>query len=141
MRALLLIALLISLPLAASAKDSSFPTTGTFSDVRCIEDEGDVLGLEVSILGGFDGYESTYKYYAVVQFSEGVAGIPQLVPVNMEGNNISFTANYLGQFDVKFSGAITKEGLVGSFAKPLDQKVELPRHASFWQSPGNLCYR
>jgi hypothetical protein len=59
----------------------------------------------------------------------------------VEGNNISFATNYLGQFDVTFSGALTKKGLVGTFAKPLDQKVELPRHSSFWQSPGNLCYR
>ena len=141
MRSLFLIFILAAQPIVALAKDTAFPITGTFSDVRCVQEEGDVLGREISILGGFDINASTYRYYAVVQFSEGAAGTPQLVPVNVDGNKISFKANFLSQFDVTFSGLVTKKGLVGSFSKPLDEKVELPRRSSFWQSPGNLCYR
>lgn len=48
--------------------------TGTFSDLRCVESEGDILGTEISILSGFN--EESYSYYALVQFAEGAAAKP-----------------------------------------------------------------
>jgi hypothetical protein len=119
-------------------REVPLPLTGIFSDLKCVQQEGDVLGLEIVLLGGFN--ETSYEYFALVQFAEGVAEKPQLVPIQVDGNNITFIGNFMGQSNVKFSGAVTTKGLVGKFGKPLDRDVKLLRRNSFWQSKGNLCY-
>lgn len=138
-RTLLLIAILIIVPLTGYAKEAVYPLTGTFSDMKCVPEEGDVLGVEITILAGLE--ESRYRYFALVQFSEGTAGIPQFVPLEIDGSKISFKTDYLGQFIVSFSGYINKERIVGRLGKPLNLDVNLPRRSSFWQAPGDLCFR
>lgn len=135
----LLILLVVLIPIISRAEPAAFPLTGTFSDMRCIEQEGDVLGLEVRLMAGLEA--QAYRYFAVVQFAEGAAGIPQLVPVSVDGDKVEFTANYLGFFDVQFSGEVSEIQLSGRLGKPLDNDVRLPRTSGFWQSPGDLCYR
>lgn len=136
MRTLLLACLLFASPFAYAA-EGPYPFTGTYSDLRCIEEEGDVVGTEITILASFEGV--SYRYHALVQFAEGVAGLPQLVPVELDGENFYFRANYLGQLGAEFSGTINKAGLSGRFAEPLDITVDLPRKRSFWDAPGDLC--
>ncbi|MGR9013822.1 MAG: hypothetical protein ACU83U_09275 [Gammaproteobacteria bacterium] len=132
--------LLLMLNLSVSwANEKAFPVTGIFSDLSCTGEEGDILGLEVIILAGHNAEQ--YKHFALVQFAEGVSGIPQLVPIQLDGNKIQFTVNYLGQFDVKFSGTVTTTELVGKFSQPLANDIQLPRQNSFWQNPGDSCFR
>ena len=121
------------------ASEKAFPVTGIFSDLSCAAEEGDILGLEIIILAGHNAGQ--YKHFALVQFAEGVSGMPQLVPIQSDGNKIQFTVSYLGQFDVDFSGAVTSTELVGKFSKPLANDIQLPRQNSFWQNPGDLCFR
>jgi hypothetical protein len=123
-------------PLAQAAEEP-YPLTGTYSDLTCIEEEGDVVGTEITILPAFQ--DASYRYYALVQFAEGVAGMPQLVPATVNENRISFKVNYFGQPGAEFTASIDKAGLTGGFAKPLGITVELPRKRSFWDEPGDLC--
>jgi len=125
--------------ISAGAGNAAFPLTGTFSDMHCVEQEGDVLGTEITLVGGLDG--SAYRYFALVQFAEGAAGVPHLVPVSVDGAKVRFTASYLAGFDVEFSGRVSKKGLAGRWGEPLNESVDLQRRTSFWQAPGDLCYR
>lgn len=121
----------------AHAAEEPYPLTGTYSDLTCIEEEGDVVGTEITILPAFQ--DVSYGYYALVQFAEGVAGMPHLVPATVKGNRITFKVNYFGHPGAEFTAIIDKAGLTGGFAKPLGITVELPRKRSFWDAPGDLC--
>ncbi len=112
---------------------------GTFSDLRCIKSQGDVLGIEVSFIPGFK--DSRYEYYALVQFAEGVAAKPEYVPVEIVKNKFSFMVNYLGYFNVTVEGAISNKGLTGKISAPLKQDFELKRQPSFWNRGGFQCIR
>lgn len=118
---------------------SEFLYTGTFSDLKCIESEGDILGTEITILSGFSDVK--YNYYALVQFAEGAAAQPHLIPISINNGTFSFKVNYLGNFDVGFSGKITKDSIIGVFGAPLSQSIKLERKPSFWSNPGDLCFR
>ena len=107
------------------AHAAEYSYTGTFSDLRCIESEGDILGTEITILSGFN--EASYSYYALVQFAEGAAAKPHLIPISINNGEFSFKVNYLGNFDVEFSGKITKDSIVGVFGAPLRQSIKLER--------------
>ena len=54
--------------LAAACASGALPITGTFSDLRYVEESGDLVGTEIRIAAAGDGYQ------AVVQFAEGSPG-------------------------------------------------------------------
>lgn len=133
---------LIAILLAASSICSTaevFTPVGTFSDLKCIESQGDVLGIEISFIPGFK--DSRYEYYALVQFAEGVAAKPEFVPVKMVRDKFSFSVNYLGYFEVIVEGEITNDRLTGKISAPLKQDLELKRQVSFWNRGGHQCIR
>jgi hypothetical protein len=117
----------------------NFAYSGTFSDLHCIESQGDILGLEVSFIAGVK--DNKYQYYALVQFAEGIAAQPELQPVTITNGKFSLQANYMGYVDVTLSGEISKDGIIGTIGAPLDQSISLKRKASFWSAPGDLCFR
>lgn len=133
---------LIAVLLAASSicsKAEVFSPIGTFSDLKCIESQGDVLGIEISFIPGFK--DARYEYYALVQFAEGVAAKPEYVPVKMVQDKFSFSVNYLGYFDVTVEGEISSDRLIGKISAPLKQDIELKRQVSFWNRGGPQCIR
>lgn len=107
---------------------------GTFSDLKYSEAEGDITGLEVTIIPS--DHDGNYTYDAVVQVAEGVPATPQLSPVTVEGRTISFHFQYPGAGPVTFKGTISKAALTGNLTgaqfSPAD--YSLPRKVSFWQS-------
>ena len=129
--------LLAFLPINSMAEVVS--PIGTFSDLKCIESEGDVLGIEMSFIPGFN--KSRYEYYALVQFAEGVAAKPEYVAVSIVKNKFSFVVNYLGYFDVTVEGLISHDGLTGKISAPLKQGFKLKRQPSFWNRGGFQCIR
>jgi hypothetical protein len=97
--------------------------TGMFSDMRWIQEAGDVIGTEVFIVA------TNSDYRAVVQIAEGTPGVPVVVPVTVRGADISFTLpTYYG--NLKFNGRITRNALAGMLG---GEKVTLRRGNSYWQ--------
>jgi hypothetical protein len=118
---------------------SDFSYTGTFSNLRCVDSEGDILGTEITILSGFK--DTNYNYFALVQFAEGVAAIPRLIPITIKDGNFSLNTKYLGDIDVHIMGKITNNSLIVFIKEPLNQEINLARKNSFWSSLGDLCFR
>lgn len=133
-----LISLLLAFSSAYSMAEVISPI-GTFSDLRCIESQGDVLGIEISFIPAFN--DSRYEYYALFQIAEGVAAKPAYVPVEITQNKFTFLASYLGYFDVTVKGTISNDALTGTISAPVKQDFELKRQPSFWSRGGYQCIR
>lgn len=103
--------------------------TGIYSDMGHVRETGDVIGTEIFILYAADGPEG--RYWAVVQFAEGVPEPPQLVPVEVRGSSVELTASFAG-YDMRFRGRIGADALEGEFDGPIG-RIRLPRRDSFWQ--------
>lgn len=133
-----LITLLIAFSSTYSIAEVISPV-GTFSDLKCIKSQGDVLGIEISFIPAFN--DSRYEYYALLQIAEGVASKPEYVPVKITQNKFSFLASYLGYFDVTVEGTISNDALTGKISAPVKQDFELKRQPSFWSRGGFQCIR
>jgi len=94
--------------------------TGLFSDMHYIPQAGDVLGTEVFIVVSPGGYS------AVVQLAEGQPQMPVVVPVNVNGLDVSFSLPN----NLKFAGRVSNSALVGTLGF---DKVSLRRGKSYWQ--------
>ena len=128
-RVLMASALLVGLlnavpsPLAAAA----VPITGMYTDMRYIRDAGDVLGMEVFVVGAGRGW------YAVVQCAGGEPATPVVVPLKANRAQITFTLpEGLPECGQEFVGIITRSGLRGRFRGESTDRW-LRRHASYWQ--------
>ena len=133
-----IVALLIAFSSAYSIAEAVSPA-GTFSDLKCIKSQGDVLGIEISFIPAFN--DSRYEYYALLQIAEGVAAKPEYVPVKIIHNKFSFLASYLGYFDVTVEGTISNDAITGKISALVKQDFELKRQPSFWSRGGFQCIR
>jgi hypothetical protein len=119
--------LLISSAAAAKRKPARLRVTGIYSNMNYVEEAGDVVGMEVFIVDGGDGY------YATVQIAEGAPDPPVLVKVEVKGTAIEFTLpGEAGASLGKFTGTITARGLRGKFANAVRAEY-LSRRKSYWQ--------
>jgi hypothetical protein len=101
--------------------------TGIYSNMRYVERAGDVVGMEIFIVGGVD------SYYATVQIAEGAPEPPVVVKLEVKGSSIAFTLpdNSGVKLDL-FTGRISAGGISGRFQN--SQKAEvLSRRKSYWQ--------
>ena len=120
--------------LAASAWAHPIPApAGTYSNLKYIEGEGDVTGLEVTVIPS--GTPAHYDYSAVVQIAEGAALPPQFVPASWDGTTLRFQFTYPGAGVVSFVGRLSDGGLTGQLkgAQFPATSYKLPRHPGFWQ--------
>src|SRR5665213_1126761 len=97
-------AISLSLILAPATGHSQAPTqiAGIYSDLRYVEEAGDLLGTEIFIVPSAGGM----AYVAFVQEAEGGPEDPVIVPVVQKGNQVSIRArmyNYTMQFDGQIS--------------------------------------
>lgn len=103
--------------------------TGIYSSLTYIEEAGDVVGIEIFILGGGSGYFATF------QIAEGSADDPVLVPVMVNGTSIEIsfpTDSAIGRDLGHYRGKITTLGLSGKFQKATKGDF-LRRKKSYWQ--------
>ncbi|MBI5190551.1 MAG: hypothetical protein HZA22_07735 [Nitrospirae bacterium] len=109
---------------------SDIKRTGTFSDLEYNEEGGDLLGSEIRIVVGKDGYEGTF------QISEGEPdSLVLLSPVVIDdGNNVSFKIKS-GYYAGKFTGRIAKDILTGTLTLVDGTKIKfhLKRGRSYWE--------
>ena len=116
---------LLASALAADAADNS--VTGVFSTLEFHKRSGDLAGKEIQIIYSFQGH------YLVIQCASGV---PNVVPLNVEGLKITFT---LGEKqEDALCGLGTYEGEVRInelllWSKGDKKHLEvLPRRESYW---------
>lgn len=109
---LLLILILILLPTGVTLSNTESLPSGLYSNVRLIEETGDVVGVEVfftiSMLG------NSTDLYALVQDFEGVPLPPTLVKVQMDGKIIKIALpENMGRL---LTGRIVKDEFIATFA-------------------------
>ena len=114
----------------AATQPGSQGVTGIFSTFRVSERSGDIVGMELMLLGGADGL------YAVVQGSEGAPGTPVVVRVAVRGDTIEFEVPVscpCGMLDGTYRGQVDADGIAleGPGNRPVRR---IPRTDSFWQS-------
>ncbi len=126
-------ALLRIVVLAAATHSQSTPQQrhginfGTFSNLRYIEEGGDVLGVEITIL---PQYETAY---AIVQCAEGAPTAPVLVPIELKGNHFHFVLRTgRSGSDGDFSGTISQRGMTLHSTSEVCAGGFIPRRSSYW---------
>ncbi|HEX5831615.1 MAG TPA: hypothetical protein VFY16_11585 [Gemmatimonadaceae bacterium] len=111
----------------ASRVESEPGLTGVYSSLEWNDEGGDLLGMEVFIVGGPDGSVAT------VQCAGGTPGRPAVVAVTRRGTDIAFTLPHpQPECGLAFTGTVTAHGLRGRFAGESAERW-LPRKASYWQ--------
>ncbi|MBB5337998.1 hypothetical protein [Tunturiibacter gelidoferens] len=109
------------------------PAFGTFSNLHYIDQTGDVVGTEITII------PQHKTAYAIFQCSEGAPSDPVFVPVSLNGRQIQFTVHSRDKScDGVFTGTITARGLklVAQSENKGPKESEggelLSRRASYW---------
>ncbi len=125
---ILIIAFIALSPRSAVTSDGE--VTGVFSTFRLSEKSGDIVGAEIHIVPNPKGYS------AIVQGSEGAPGFPEVVPVSVKGNTITFTispSSASGLPPGKYIGRVTREGLLLDGPTESFKEYKMPRKKSYWQ--------
>jgi hypothetical protein len=109
------------------------PVFGTFSNLHYIDQTGDVVGTELTIIPQYQ------TAYAIFQCSEGSPSDPVFVPVTINGNQIQFTVHSRDKScDGVFTGTMTARGLKlvaqseNKSPKASEASELLSRRASYW---------
>lgn len=103
--------------------------TGTYSDMCYNAEGGDVLGMELSIVGSREGY------FVVFQASEGEPSVPVVVKVIVKDQEVEFSIPEATIFSGTFKGKVDNAGLRGNIEgySGYASKLFLKRQASYWQ--------
>ena len=115
-------------PMSSQAEE--IMATGTFSSMYYHEEGGDLLGYELRIVQGKDGFEGTW------QSACGVPNSLVLVKPKIEGKTITFSYSYDGKKFHHFRGKYTdygieREGMADSYWE------KLKRRPSYWEVYAN----
>jgi len=126
------IIMLITTTTSVMGSEQQAQVTGIYSNLQYIEEAGDLLGTELFIVSGPNGYE------VVVQVAEGVPGPILTVPVVVTGTHVRFivprpsfgAGTYEGEIGPKgFEGVVT-----ATFnGRVLTTPIRLARKNSYWQ--------
>jgi hypothetical protein len=112
---------------ASQRKRATPQITGIYSNLRYVRRAGDVVGMEIFIVGSVD------SYYANVQIAEGAPEPPVVVKVDIKGSSIEFTLpDTSGVNRGRFTGRISAGGITGKFQNAEKAEV-LSRGKSYWQ--------
>ncbi len=112
---------------ALDESQSKVRATGLFSNMRWVEEAGDVVGTEVFIVYSTNGKND---YWALVQTAQGVPDPPVLVKAKIENDHVEIsTPKSVGG---RFVGRVTAKALVGRFERSASS-MTLPRRKSYWQ--------
>lgn len=104
--------------------------TGIFSTLRVSERSGDIVGMELMVVGGANGV------YVVAQGSEGAPGTPLVVEAALRGNTIEFEVPMscpCALLQGTYRGEISATGIRLEGPGNVEPRL-LPRGDSYWQS-------
>jgi hypothetical protein len=110
-------------PAPAAAKPGP-KITGTYSTLKSIGGDDDMVGMEVIIVRSREGFR------AFVQTADGIPATPALVTVQVDGATLSFNVPSSTGELLEFRGKASRQGLTGTLG---DHPVALPRRRSYWQ--------
>jgi hypothetical protein len=125
---------LLLLTVSGSNAQQGPRVTGFFTDMRYIQEAGDVIGTELWIV------YARGAYWATVQIAEGEPDPPVVVPVRVSGPTVKFTLRMplvdqngkpAPDTVFEFAGTVSRDGLrldSGPFGA-----VMLKRRNSYWQ--------
>jgi hypothetical protein len=100
---------------------------GTFSNLRYVDESGDVLGTEITIV---PQYRSAY---AIFQCAEGAPTNPIFVPVAIKRNRVTFTIKNGDGCPGTYNGIVNAKGLTLSVnPTSIEGDGFLPRRKSYW---------
>jgi hypothetical protein len=117
-----------------AAEEQKVHVTGIYSDLAYSEEGGDLLGTEIFLIT-----IGRLEYVAFFQCWGGEATRPVTVPVNVNGDMISFAVRGASCGDGAYKGRISKAGFDGMWThRLLDggsrvEPVRLKRKQSYWQ--------
>ena len=124
---LLAVLLLAASSTGAAKAPTSLRVSGLYTNLRYIEEAGDLLGMELLVVPQPNG-----QWSAFVQISEGGAPYAALVPLAVHGSKVEFTLPAGGDFpNEHFSGRLYKDRMVVHWSHG-DTEV-LKRGRSYWQ--------
>src|SRR6185312_1049625 len=103
----------LTLLIATPGYGAQVRVTGTFTDLRYIQESGDLLGLELLIV---PAQGDSGGYVAFVQLAEGAGPYSALVPVKVSGDRVSFSMPAHGAYaGLSFSGLLGADKLTGTW--------------------------
>lgn len=113
---------------SASSKMPPVDIAGTYSNVRYIEEAGDLLGMEIKIIPLGE------QYQAAVFVAEGSVGPMRLVDVRVRGTTLSFEVRESEDIFWSFVGTVSAQSLKGTVTHSLGgrQTVNLKRKCGYW---------
>jgi hypothetical protein len=94
-------------------------------------ESGDVGGVEILIVFSLTNGGRIGQYYAYVQLAEGVPDVPQVVPVAVTGDSISFELAGPYARISPFQGRVVGDSLIGRFQNGWDLRIG--RRESYWR--------
>lgn len=112
-----------------AAAESKPKIQGIYSNLDPGETAGVLTGMEVFIVPYIDG--ESIRYSALVQFADTIPERPQLVELEANGRQVSFTAVHPLEGAVRFEGEAEEDALIGEL-ETLGE-VKLPKGESLWQ--------
>jgi len=119
-------------PLQAS--EPKIQITGIYSDLYYNREGGDLLGTELFIVGA-----GSHGHMAFVQSWQGGTGVPVVVPIQVDGNKVTFSVPEQSLGEGKYEGRISRTGFDGTWHHPLasggfaEDPIHLKRKKSYWQ--------
>jgi hypothetical protein len=132
----ILIVTIVAITTIAGATQQGRGVTGFFSTLHYGRESGDLGGVEIVISQARVNNPRVRElpraqYYAYVQIAEGSPQEPQLVPVQVDGNRVSFTLGGSLADISPFTGSVVGDSLIGRFTN--GWQLRLPRRCSYWQ--------
>jgi hypothetical protein len=107
------------------------PFTGFFSDLQYDPSSGDLFGIEIFISYAWPREAPDSRHFAYVQWADGVPEAPQLVDVDIDGDQLSFQLTGPDERLGRFVASVTPDSLIGKFERGAE--LRLPRRQSYWQ--------
>lgn len=116
------------------ASEQKVRITGIYSDLYYNREDGDLGGTELFIVGAGE-----LGYAAFIQIWEGGTTMPVVVPVQVNGDKVTFSVPAPSLGEGQYQGHITQNGFVGSWRHRLagggftEDPIHLRRKKSYWQ--------
>jgi len=116
------------------AVEKKIRVTGIYSNLYYNQEGGDLLGTEIFIVSAQEG-----GYFAFFQSWAGGTAVPVVVPVQVDGNKVTFAIPAPSLGEGNYEGRISGTGFDGKFRYPLasggfgEEPIHLKRKPSFWQ--------
>jgi len=124
----------LTLSFRASATDTKAHITGIYSDLEYNQEGGDLLGTEIFIV-----YSADDSFVGFVQCWEGGTTRPDVVPIKVSGDTISFKVLAPSLGEGTYKGRVVKTGFDGEWTHPSadgtskTEPIHLKRKQSYWQ--------